>query len=151
MKPNVHRCLLATALACVLTGCAPEGEGGIRVEGAWVRAVRHEPDDGPTRSAAYLEIVNDGSLSHQLVGVRSDVAVRTEIHRTRIDEAGRAIMDRVDSVDLLPATTTTFEPGGLHVMLMGIGRSLAPGDTVRLTLAFDSGGELEVEAEVRPF
>ncbi|HEX9710104.1 MAG TPA: copper chaperone PCu(A)C [Candidatus Thermoplasmatota archaeon] len=42
-----------------------------------------------------------------------------------------------------------MEPGGLHLMLLGLRRALVPGDTVTLVLRFQEAGELEVRAPVR--
>jgi copper(I)-binding protein len=61
------------------------------------------------------------------------------------------MMGPVGPVDLPPGSAAQLDPGGLHVMLVGVRRSLAASDTVRLALLFDCRGELEVTAEVRPF
>ncbi|NDJ54944.1 MAG: copper chaperone PCu(A)C, partial [Chloroflexi bacterium] len=45
--------------------------------------------------------------------------------------------------------SATLEPGGYHIMLIGIDETLEPGDTVTLTLVFENAGEFEIEAEVR--
>ncbi len=42
-----------------------------------------------------------------------------------------------------------FEPGGYHVMLMGLAGDLKPGDKVNLQLTFTNGGTVQATAEVR--
>jgi hypothetical protein len=42
-----------------------------------------------------------------------------------------------------------FEPGGLHVMLIGLAEQLTPGSDVALTLVFDDGSRAELTAPVR--
>src|SRR3972149_8217895 len=44
-----------------------------------------------------------------------------------------------------------FEPGGFHVMLFDLVEPLAVGGTISLTLRFEEVGEVQVDAEVRPF
>jgi copper(I)-binding protein len=42
-----------------------------------------------------------------------------------------------------------LEPGGLHIMLIGLKQKLAPGDSIPLTLVFEHAGEVTVEIPVR--
>ena len=54
------------------------------------------------------------------------------------------------SSDLLrPGTTTRFQPGGRHVMLMGLRALLREGMQFPLTLAFEKAGTLSVPVIVR--
>ncbi len=43
----------------------------------------------------------------------------------------------------------TFEPGGLHVMLIGLHQDLEPGDVFTLTLEFENAGSVDVLIEVQ--
>ena len=43
----------------------------------------------------------------------------------------------------------TFEPGGLHIMLIGLQRELEAGDRFKITLQFEESGTLTVEVSVR--
>jgi len=42
-----------------------------------------------------------------------------------------------------------MKPGGYHVMLLGLKRDLKPGEKVAVTLKFERGGNVPVEAAVR--
>jgi len=144
------RAFLAAAVAGiqVLSGCAesapPRPE--IQVEEAWVRAVA-----GPNvNTAAYMTLRNAGNAPDRLIGARSDVARMTGVHRTTIDETGLARMGEVDGLDLPPGGAALLEPGGFHVMLMGVG-SLVEGDTVEITLLLETSGSLDIVAEVRAY
>lgn len=44
--------------------------------------------------------------------------------------------------------TVKLQPGGLHIMLMGLKPPLKEGDRVPLTLRFDQAGEVKVELHV---
>lgn len=55
----------------------------------------------------------------------------------------------VSDVEIPAGRSVIFEPGGLHVMLIGLVRPLAVGDGLSITLRFEQAGEILVEAEVR--
>ncbi len=42
-----------------------------------------------------------------------------------------------------------FDPGSYHLVLANVRRTLAPGDTIDLTLTFKGAGPVQVRAEVR--
>ncbi len=138
----------AVAGILVLSACVdstpPRPE--IQVEDAWVRAVAG-PD---VNTAAYMTLRNAGNAPDRLTGARSEIARMTGLHRTTIDEDGLARMGEVDGLDLPAGGTAQLEPGGFHVMLMGVG-SLVEGDTVEITLLLETAGPVAVLAEVRPF
>ena len=150
MHGRIRRQWLVMALSGVffLVACnesAPP-KADIRVEGAWVRSVAG-PD---ANSAAYMTLHNRGTAPDRLLGGRSEAARMTELHRTTIDSAGLARMGKVEALDLPAGGTAQLEPGGYHLMLMGVGR-LLEGDTVKLTLSLDRSDPVEVAAEVRAF
>jgi periplasmic copper chaperone A len=63
-------------------------------------------------------------------------------------------MKAVDFVALPAGKRVELQPGGYHVMLLGLVRPLGAGDSVALTLTLeDKSGKrstLDVDAEVRP-
>jgi copper(I)-binding protein len=142
--------VLATILGAVLflAACAetapPRPE--IQAEDAWVRAVAG-PD---ANTAAYMVLRNTGGVPDRLVGARVGAARMTELHRTTIDEAGLARMGHVEGLDVPAGGAAVLEPGGYHLMLMGVG-ALAEGDTVHITLVLEASEPLQVAAEVRAF
>ena len=140
--------LLAAVVAAAALACAesPPPRPDVQVEDAWVRAVAG-PD---ANTAAYMTLHNTGDAPDRLTGARSESAKMTELHRTTIDEAGLARMGKIEGMDLPAGGQATLEPGGYHLMLMGVG-SLAEGDTVHLTLLLDASDSVHVAAEVRPF
>jgi periplasmic copper chaperone A len=54
-----------------------------------------------------------------------------------------------DGIHIPAGETVELKPGGFHVMIMNIKRSLVPGDEVTLSLQFASGSEETIVAEVR--
>lgn len=60
-------------------------------------------------------------------------------------------MQKVDKIEIPAGETVKLEPGGYHIMLMGLAGELAEGSKITITLTFAEAGEKTVEAEVRAF
>lgn len=98
-------------------------------------------------SAVYMTISNTGDAD-RLVKASSDVAAAVELHNNE-NKDGVMIMTQLQSVDVPAGGTVEFDPGGMHVMLIGLKRDLKPGDTVPITLQFAQAGDVAVQATVR--
>ena len=119
-------------------------DGPLSVEAPYARAV----PPGQTTSAVFMRVVNNGDVARTLVGGKSEVAEAVELHEHTM-EGGMMRMRRVEGIEVPASGSVTLEPGGLHVMLIGLRRDLNPGDQVDLTLDLDDGSVLQVEAPVR--
>lgn len=117
---------------------------GIMVEKPWARA-----SAGPAKAgAAYLSITNMGDDVDRLINVKSDLANRTEIH-THMMEGGIMRMQQVDGIDVAPGTPTVLQPGGVHIMFMGLKKPFMEGQKLPLTLVFEKAGAVEIEFVVQ--
>ena len=97
-------------------------------------------------SAGYLSITNTGETVDHLVGVEADFP-RVMVHDTIVED-GVASMMHMDSIALEPGQTVVFEPGGLHVMFMGLSEQLIEGQKIPGTLIFENAGRLDIEFNV---
>jgi len=119
----------------------------IVVEGAWSRA-----SIGTSRpGAAYLTIRNTGPEYVTLTGIQTDIATRSEIHRSSTNDQGVTSMAPAGEIKIAPTDTVSFEPGGLHVMLMGLQHPMIEGEAFWLTLVFSDGSEVSVEVSILGF
>lgn len=150
----------ALLLLALLAGCsdapppdavAPEAEtsgavsaGGLAVTDGYARAA---PAGGV--AGVFFRVENADGVADTLVAARTAAAERVEVHRTTETADGMRGMEPVAGVPLPPGGAVAFEPGGLHVMLMGLRRDLAPGDTVVVDLDFARGPTLALPAHVR--
>jgi hypothetical protein len=50
---------------------------------------------------------------------------------------------------MFPGGEARLEPGGLHVMLMGLESTLSVGDSIEIVLRFEVSGEKSVRVVVR--
>lgn len=116
----------------------------IVVEEGWVRVV----PPVSKMSAAFMVIRNEGDESDYLVGARSEVAKVVEIHRTFMED-GVMKMRKLERVPVPAGGSVELKPGGIHVMLIGLKKTLKSGQTVEITLIFKKSGEVSIEVPVR--
>lgn len=134
-------------------GAAAPG-AALEVTGVWARpALAMGGGQGQgmmagATSALYMTLTNRGGREVRVVGVRTPVARSAELHETRI-EGMVARMQPVDAIRVPAGQQVRLQPGGLHVMLVGLRQDLKPGDRFPVTLVLDDGGELAVEAVVQ--
>lgn len=114
---------------------------------AWVRGT--VPAQKSTGAFAILTSSEDAKL----VGVKSPIAKTVEVHES-MTMGGMAHMQAVDSLPLPAGKAVKLEPGGYHVMLMGLAKPAKAGDKVPLTFVIeDRNGKrsnVEAQALVRP-
>ena len=141
---NVKTLCLAAALAAAAI-VSPDGAraDGIEIHHPWARA-----SAGMARAgAAFMGIMNAGPAD-RLVAASADVSERVELH-THIRDGDIMRMRRVEAIDVPAEGATHLEPGGLHVMFMGLHAPLKEGETFPLTLRFENAGAMTVEVEVK--
>ncbi|MFP4537803.1 MAG: copper chaperone PCu(A)C [Dichotomicrobium sp.] len=103
---------------------------------------------GVPNSAAYMAITNTGDTDDRLVAVSAEVSENTELHTMSMEE-GVMRMRRIEGGLILPAgETVVLEPGGKHIMLIGLRRQLKPGDRFDLSFTFENAGEHTIEVRV---
>jgi copper(I)-binding protein len=98
--------------------------------------------------AAYMTIRSSAAAADRLLKVEGDVASSIELH-TMTDTGGVMAMRPVDGVEIPAGGEVALKPGSLHVMMIGLRRSLKPGDKIDLRLTFEKAGLVNVQAEVR--
>ena len=140
----MHRRLLLLASVLLTLPAHAQQQGDIAVTTPWTRAA----GQGGT-GAGFLTIANRGSAADRLVGASSPIARVVEIH-THLREGDILRMRPVAAVDLPPGGTVTLQPGGFHLMLIGLKEPLIQGQSVPLTLRFERAGELQVMLAVQP-
>ena len=97
--------------------------------------------------AAFAVLANNGTAMDQLVAAESPVAERVELH-THMMDGGVMRMREVKAIEVHPGTPTVLQPGGLHIMFIGLRAPLKEGAAVPLTLVFEKAGRLAISAQV---
>ena len=117
---------------------------GIAVQDAWAR-----PGFRGDNSTVYLTINNPSNQGDGLIGATCDVAGGREIHLSKMDAAGTMTMERQERVVIPAKDSVELAPGGLHIMLVNLGKNLSVGDTFPVTLEFQRAGDITIEVEVK--
>ena len=141
-EPKMKRmiaCLFSAAL--MLSACG--AKEGIEVRDIWARTSAQGMN-----SAVYFVIENHNTEADELIGAATDVAEVVEIHESKM-EGDVMMMNRVESIALEPSAKVELEPGGYHVMLIGLKQDLNAGDKIEITLLFKNGPDLTLTATVR--
>ena len=135
---------LAAALLISLASL-PAWAANISVTNAWARATM----PGQPVGGAYMKIQSDADA--RLLSASSSAIPRVEVHEMKMD--GDVMrMREVKAIDLPKGKTVSLEPGGYHIMLMGLKKPITAGEVIPLTLVVESDGKkqtVEVKAEVR--
>ena len=144
----MHKLIATGALVLVLAGPARAAGmaqvGEVAIHDAWARAsLGNAPN-----SAVYMTLETTGEQPDRLVASSTPVADKATLH-SHVMDGGIARMRPVEAIEVAPGAPTVLEPGGLHIMLIGLRQKLAAGDRVPLTLVFERAGEISVEAPVR--
>lgn len=142
-----RRTLLLLWCAITFGGVAVAASSEVGVRDAWVRA--NVP--GQDTAAAYMKLTSSSPIT--LVRAESPLSRSVELHSMRL-ESGVMRMRSVAQLELPAGKTIELAPSGMHLMLVGISQSLKVGDTVPITLTFQSkSGSMEtvqVGATVEP-
>ncbi|MBL8132572.1 MAG: copper chaperone PCu(A)C [Anaerolineae bacterium] len=113
---------------------------------AWVRPA----DAAMPNSAVYGQLVHIGGMPDTLVSASSDAAEAVELHEMVMGTGDVMQMRPVEGGFVVPANGfLLLEPGGLHIMLIGLKQPLVPGDEITVTLNFEHAGAVELVAPVR--
>lgn len=145
--PRSHsRFSLALGAALVLVTPAASAHdfvlGPLKIDHPWARA-----SAGPARNGAAFFAVENSGAADRLVAASGDIAQRVELHTHRM-EGNVMQMRQVEAVEVPAHGSATLQPGGYHVMLIGLEQPLKEGDHFPLTLTFEQAGEITVEVKV---
>ncbi len=138
--------LCSSVFICGSLAFAFDATAEVTATDAWVRGTV----PAQTSTGAFMTLHSTGHA--RVVKVTSPAAKTVEIHSSEMHGVVMQ-MHAMDDFLLLPGKRVELKPGGYHIMLMGLTRPLAAGDTVALTLEIEAAKgarqRLEVKAEVR--
>ena len=144
-----------------LTACSPQSNeqvansdsvGGkqistFEVTDVWARATFAMAQTG----AIYLTLNNQTSAEISLLSasVSSDLADEVQLHDMAMNDGMMQMQEMVDGVNVSAGETLDFQPGGKHIMLLGLKKPLNDGDSFELTLRFKNRDELTLWVNVK--
>ncbi|SEV87525.1 hypothetical protein SAMN04488515_0004 [Cognatiyoonia koreensis] len=99
-------------------------------------------------AGGFLTIVNMGETDDTLVAATSDIAGTTEIHTMEMDGDVMRMRELEDGLPVPAGEAVELKPGGFHLMFMQLNAPLVEGETVSVTLTFESAGEVTLDLPV---
>jgi len=129
-----------TTLA-LLAALASTARAGVTVSDAWVRGTVAQQ----TTTGLFFNITS--AAAARLLAVRTPAARSVELHEMRMD-GDMMTMRPVQSLELPAGRRVQLQPGGVHVMLVGLVHALSAGETVPVTLVVQGAGGKREEVQV---
>ncbi len=131
--------------AGVLMGlsCSSLADEMLHWRDAWVRSL----PPGTAVTAAYGSLMNHGSDTVTIVNVTSTTGTEAQMHDVIADGDQRK-MTQLNSVDIAPGESLVFEPGGRHIMLLGVTDAPEEGSDLALCALSAMGTEACTRAPV---
>jgi len=125
---------------------APALADTVRIDAPWVRATA----PGQKVAGGFMSLTADADMT--LVGGASPISKHLELHYMKM-ENGVMEMREMKEIPLPKGKTVSLEPGGLHVMFIGLKQPITEGQKVPLTLIVKTANgkrkTIAVEAEAR--
>ncbi|WP_440070499.1 copper chaperone PCu(A)C [Streptosporangium sp. OZ121] len=102
-------------------------------------------------SAAFGTLVNNTDAEVTVVSGASPLSPKIELHEV-VDSKGKMIMRPKEGGIVIPARGThLLQPGGDHIMLMGLTKAVKPGAQIPFTLTLKDGKTVEFTAVGKDF
>ena len=144
LRPIVLAWFGVVAVACGTSDTAAVAVRPLDVQGAWAR-----PADSGLVTAVYLVIVNRDTAPVTFIGAASALAESVTLHET-MEMAGMVHMMPLDSAQVIAANDSlVLAEGAKHLMVTGLRRKLAAGDSLPVTLSFAGNKTVVLHAAVR--
>ncbi len=129
-----------------LVGCGDDSADSSAIEVSNARARFTTTDVG----AVYFDLRSTGA-GDRLVGASAAIADDTQVHEV-VSEGGSSMMQQVEGgIAIDPGGHVSLQPGGYHVMVLGVDDIPEPGTTFELVLEFERAGRMTITVHVQEF
>lgn len=144
----MHKQLLAAALFAPLTLSASILSASASDIAAMHPTIRATVP-GAKVGAGYVTIHNKGSSADRLIAIEAPFAKRTELHEMKMVEQVMKMSPLSNGIAAPAGAMIKLEPGGNHIMFMGLEGPLKEGEERTATLVFEKAGRMELTFKVK--
>jgi copper(I)-binding protein len=99
---------------------------------------------GAKTGVGYVRILNKAATPDRLMSVTADVSERVELHQTVRDGSIMRMRSLPGGISVPAKGKVELEPGGMHIMFVGLKRPLKEGQTFDASLQFEKAGKVPV-------
>ena len=117
--------VLLTTVACLCGAVTTQAAEMLHWKDVWVRSM----PPGTQVTAAYGELMNHGDQTITISKLTADLGSEAQMHDV-IAEGDQRRMVQLEEANIAPGASLVFEPGGRHIMIIGVGESPAEGSQV---------------------
>lgn len=143
-----HRSIVCVAAALALTAlpsfASDFTSDSLEITGAYSRATPASAMAG----VAFMTIRSKGPAD-RLVSYTTEACERPELHTHIKDSEGVMRMRQVEAIEIPAGGEAVLQPGGLHLMCIGLNGPLTEGEEVTATLVFEKAGEVTLSWPVK--
>jgi copper(I)-binding protein len=118
--------------------------GSLKISAPWARAT----PKGASVGGGYMMITNTGAVPDRLVSGSTEISSRFEVHEMKMEGGVMKMRPVANGIEIKPGQTVEFNPGGYHVMFVGLTKQLMQGDHFKATLEFARAGKVNVDFAV---
>jgi copper(I)-binding protein len=97
----------------------------------------------------FMQISNPTGEDITLIGGSSDLGM-VEIHETVMGDDGMQMQEINGGIEIAAGESVVLQPGGLHVMVMGLTQDVVAGEEVTVELEFEGHPNVSVTATAKP-
>jgi len=130
--------LLAGLLSLPLTAAE------LSVDEGYLRAT----PPGQMMSAAFMTLSNDSDKAITLTGGTSNDSASIEVHNHAMVD-GVMSMQRIEGLKIEAGEKAELAPGGLHIMLIGLKKSLIAGENFTFDIQFEDGSKQTLKLPIK--
>jgi copper(I)-binding protein len=138
--------LLIPAALLTLTACNPAPAPEASAVVTTTDAVCRPTPNGRAMTGCYLTLT--ASRDDRLVAVSSPVAGEGQIHEMKVANGMMSMAELPDGLPLPAGEAVALQPGGNHIMLIGLKQPLVAGEQVSLTLTFEHAPAMGIRAAI---
>ena len=115
----------------------------IGIEQPWSRALPPTAQNG----AVFVNLYNQGQAD-ALIAAESTIAKTVELHN-HIHQDGLMKMVQVASIEIGSNEHVMLQPGGYHIMLLGLNEPLLEGESFPIRLTFRDAGSVDLSVIIK--
>ncbi len=141
----MNRRLILAAMLLPFAARAQHGAttaGSLTLEAPWTRAA------GQGGQGAGFLTIRNSCAADRLLSASTPAAGRAELH-TMLRDGDVMRMRQVEGIAVPANGAVALAPGGLHIMLIGLTRPMAVGESVPVTLVFERAGPVTLNLSVQ--
>ena len=118
--------------------------GSIKIGHPWSR----ETAPSQVVGAGFMTITNSGKTGDRLVSATSPAAREVQVHTVSMNGGVMRMRQLTAGLPIPAGATVTLQPGGYHIMLIGLKAPLKQGAMVPATLRFQRAGTVNIAFKV---